>query len=170
MSSWGGVIGCKQEDDEGGAIIEGTKLVGWDNPKGVIRIPDGVTVIGNSALSEQTEITGVIIPSSVLTIKEDAFDKCTSLGSVTFEGNGLRTIEKYAFCHCISLTSIQLPDSIVSIEVRAFSNCSNLTSAVVPGDNWIFSNEAVRNDIGIITTDKLMMYEGWWGSFTRTIE
>lgn len=153
-------MGCKQEDDDDdddtGAIVEGTVLTGWENPKGVIRIPDGVTVIGNYALSEETEITGVIIPSSVLTIKEDAFSKCTSLGSVTFEGNGLRTIEKWAFNRCTSLTSITIPDSVTAIEGGAFSNCENLTSVSATGE-WeeAYYNVSGTKLVGQLTADVL---------------
>lgn len=50
----GGVLtGCQSEEEkeEDGAIVEGTVLVGWENPKGKIRVPDGVTVIGSYALN-----------------------------------------------------------------------------------------------------------------------
>ena len=149
-------MGCKQEDDDTGAILEGTVLTGWENPKGVIRIPDGVTVIGRYALSEETEITGVIIPSTVLTIKENAFSNCTSLGSVIFEGDGLRTIENWAFNRCTSLTSITIPDSVESIEGGAFSNCQNLTSVSATGE-WeeAYVSISKTEPIGRLTADVL---------------
>ena len=158
-----GGIGCKQKDDDdnyyyigGKAIVEGTVLTGWENPKGVIRIPDGVTEIGSYALSDETGITGVTIPSSVLTIKEDAFSRCTSLGSVTFEGNGLRTIENWAFNRCTSLTSITIPDSVVSIYVNAFSNCNNLTTVYATGEWEEYWTSTSRVDpVGQLTADVL---------------
>ena len=155
----GGVlIGCQSEEEkeEDGAIVEGTVLVGWDNPKGKIRVPDGVTVIGSYALNGKTEITRVTIPNSVLTIKEDAFSRCSSLGSVVFEGNGLRSIDGWAFNNCTSLTSITIPDSVESIDVNAFRNCNNLTTVYATGEWEEYWTSIGRVDpVGQLTADVL---------------
>ena len=91
----GGVlIGCQSEEEkeEDGAIVEGTVLVGWENPKGKIRVPDGVTDIAEGVFKNQNEITGVVIPGSVVSIGKDAFYSCTGLRSVEIQGNGLEII------------------------------------------------------------------------------
>lgn len=147
LLAFGLITGCKEEekDEADGAIVEGTVLKGWDEPKGKIKVPDGVTIIGSYALSGKTEITGVTIPSSVLTIKEDAFSKCASLRSVTFEGNGLRTIENWAFNRCTSLTSMTIPDTVTRIDGGAFSNCDNLNSVTVSGE-WESVSTSITSD------------------------
>jgi len=50
-------------------------------------IPAGVTVIGNNAFSDCSDLTGVIIPDSVTFIGERAFLGCSSLTSVTIPRN-----------------------------------------------------------------------------------
>ena len=161
LIAWAVLLGmpsCKVEDEgeEGGAIIEGTKLVGWEATKGKIKIPDGVTIIGNNAFRRRGEITRVVIPSSVLTIEEYAFYNCSSLSDVEFKGDGLKTIEMGAFTGCTSLTSITVPDSVVSIDVNAFSNCNNLTSVSATGE-WeilnLFSGDTTY--VGKLTANAL---------------
>jgi hypothetical protein len=50
-------------------------------------IPNSVTTIGDSAFEGCVGLTSVIIPSSISNIELSAFDNCTSLTSVYFEGN-----------------------------------------------------------------------------------
>ena len=51
-----------------------------------LRIPDGVTVIGAEAFSEDTSIMRVTIPVSVNTIEQGAFNRCTKLNDVYYSG------------------------------------------------------------------------------------
>lgn len=85
--------------------------------------------------------TGTIaIPSSVMTIEENAFVNCTNITHVTIP-TGIKCIPSYAFCGCKGITSIELPNSVTSIGKSAFELCSGLTSADIPdsvtsiGDN-----------------------------------
>ena len=66
-----------------------------------------VTMIGESAFNECTEITSLTIPKSV-----------TSIGN-------------YAFAHCINLASITIPKSVTSIGNCAFKNCEALSSVLL---------------------------------------
>ena len=61
-----------------------------------------VVTIGDSAFYYNTNIKGVIIPDSVKRIGVHAFAGCIELSSVTF-GEGVTTIEDYAFYNCASL-------------------------------------------------------------------
>ena len=80
---------------------------------------------------ENTEITNLIIPSSVTSIANSAFEGCRSLTSVTF-GNRVTSIGNYAFQGCSGLTSIDFPNRLTSIGKNAFQNCSDLTSLSIP--------------------------------------
>lgn len=75
-----------------------------------------------------SDITSVIIPNTVETIGDNAFQGCSSLLSVTLN-EGLKTIGHYAFSECSHLTSITVPDSVTSLGMLAFSYCSNLKTA-----------------------------------------
>ena len=130
----GGVLtGCQSEEEkeEDGAIVEGTVLVGWDNPKGKIRVPDGVTDIAEDALANRSEITSVVIPSSVVNINKGAFYNCTGLRSVEIQGNGLEIIGEGAFNGDTGLV-ITIPESVTSIGRIAFQYCKALTTMKIP--------------------------------------
>lgn len=77
------------------------------------------------------DITGVVIPDSVITLDDRVFDYCTQLESVTI-GNGLNEIGVCTFHNCMSLTSITIPDSVTKIGDYAFDYCSILTNITIP--------------------------------------
>lgn len=77
------------------------------------------------------EMTTIVIPGSVTSIREMAFAGCKSLTSVTI-GNHVTSIGKNAFSGCDSLSNVQIPNSVTIIGNSAFSSCSVLTSIVIP--------------------------------------
>ena len=70
-----------------------------------------------------------IIPNSVTSIGEYAFDDCTGLKSIEIP-NSVTSIGQYAFDGCTGLKSIEIPNSVTSIGSSAFYGCSSLTSVV----------------------------------------
>ena len=109
-----------------------------------INIPNGVTTIGRGAFSGCSSLTNITIPESVIRIgthnsnhyngyeNVGTFYNCTSLSTVTINGNNLTLIGDYAFCDCSSLTSINIPNSVSTIGYEAFCNCSSLTTINIP--------------------------------------
>ena len=96
-------------------------------------IPNTVTSIGNYAFESCTSLTSIEIPSGVTSIGAGAFSWCSSLTSIEFEENSqLTSIGENAFDGCSSLTSIEIPSGVTSIGVGAFSGCSSLTSIEIP--------------------------------------
>lgn len=73
------------------------------------------------------EVKNLIIPNSVMSIKDYSFIGCDGLTGVTIP-NSVTSIGKYAFCACDSLSRVTIPNSVTSIGERAFLSCSNLTS------------------------------------------
>ena len=94
-------------------------------------IPDEVTSIKDYAFYYCSGLTSVTIPNSVTSIGSEAFDGCSGLTSVTIP-NSVTSIGDYAFYKCSSLTSVTIPNSVTSIGERAFQNCSGLTSVNIP--------------------------------------
>ena len=73
-----------------------------------LRIPDGVTSIGNRVFQECYSVTNVTIPNSV------------------------RTIGEYAFNGCIGLNELVVPTSVTSINKGCFMRCANLVRMTLP--------------------------------------
>ena len=79
-------------------------------------------IIGNN-------VTKVTIPSTVVTIGEDAFRDSENLKEVTM-GTSVNTIEGYAFAGCKKLTDITIPLSVTTIEAYAFYDCDSLNTGL----------------------------------------
>ena len=75
-----------------------------------------------------------IIPDSVTSIGDYAFEDCSGLTSIIIP-DGVTSIGYEAFYGCSSLTSITIPDSVTSIDSYAFRDCSNLTSVIWNAEN-----------------------------------
>ena len=103
------------------------------HPTGVWTVAAGTTSIPGGMFAANTDITSVIIPSSVTSIAPMAFSNCTSLTSVTIaaSANPL-SIGEDAFTGCTALTSITLPSNVTSISSNTFNRCSSLTSITLP--------------------------------------
>ncbi|MCI7094522.1 MAG: leucine-rich repeat protein, partial [Clostridiales bacterium] len=88
-------------------------------------IPGSVTSIGNGAFQFYSSLTSVTIPNSVRSIGFEAFIGCRSLTNVTI-GNSVTSIGSSAFEYCTSLTSVTIGNSVTSIGPSAFHGCSRL--------------------------------------------
>ena len=112
------------------AIIEtasNTLIAGCQNTI----IPNSVTSIGDGAFEGCESLTSIQIPNSVTSIGSSAFSGCSSLASIQIP-NSVTRIGSSAFSGCTSLTSIEIPNSVTSIGNYAFSLCSSLTSIEIP--------------------------------------
>ncbi|MFI3229354.1 MAG: leucine-rich repeat protein [Bacillota bacterium] len=102
--------------------------------------PREIYGIYEEAFAGNTGITSVTIPSSYSVIQTNAFNSCTNLVSVEFEGaSSINTIGEQAFAQCTSLESIDLPTSLVmtsstdtALSTHIFAYCTSLTSFTFP--------------------------------------
>ena len=133
------VMGCSSGDDDGHSIdydaekwaIAGTTLVRYTGAEEDVRIPDGVTVIGESAFTSRGGVvTSVTLPESVKIIEDSAFSGCARLASVKMPA-GLAMLGERAFSGCTSLAEVKMPGSVKSIGERAFQNCTSLASVEI---------------------------------------
>ena len=88
-----------------------------------------------------TGLTTIMLPDSVETIGESAFDHCNKLTSVTL-GSGLKSIGNYAFNYCSALSSINIPEGVTFLGNSAFNNCTSLESINIPGSVNTIGNSA----------------------------
>ena len=88
-------------------------------------IPDSVTSIQDRAFDECSSLTSIVIPESVEQIGSFAFEGCSSLTSIVIH-DGVKSIGESAFNRCSSLSSIVIPNSVTSIGKSAFGSCDRL--------------------------------------------
>ena len=104
------------------------------NTKASFKIPDGVTTIGYAAFGCDTahyNLKTVVIPNSVKTIGDFAFNYCAGLQNIVIP-DSVTTIGECAFQLCESLTSVVIPDSVTNIGDEAFRDCTSLASVTIP--------------------------------------
>ena len=91
-----------------------------------------MNTIGQNAFFYCTQITSLILPSSLVTIDTGAFQYCTHLESINIPKT-VSTISDSTFVQCTSLTSITLHNSISYIGSFAFSECFDLNTVIFCG-------------------------------------
>ena len=125
-------FGCKGLCDKEGLVIIHNVLHYYDMNKidHIVRIPNGVTSIGNSAFILCGHLTNITIPNSVISIGDSAFEGCISLESITIP-HSVKSIGERAFRGCYNLRSITIPDSVISIGEGLFFDCYNLEEIIV---------------------------------------
>lgn len=90
---------------------------------GVVKVPEGVTLIYPFAFYRCHQLTELILPNSVTDISYSCVE-CTSLKKVTF-GTGLTKIGKQAFGRC-GFEELTIPEWVTDIGENAFSSCAQL--------------------------------------------
>jgi len=127
-------------------------------------IPNSVTSIGDYAFNDCSGLPSITIPNSVKSIGERAFYGCSGLTSVTIPNN-VTSIGWYAFSDCSGLTSVTIPNSVTSIGYKAFNGCSGLTlvesriGKVFGIDDNTFSSETYNNAKLRVPRDLSSMYK-----------
>lgn len=116
-----------------------------------------VIYITDAAFSGEAGLQEIVIPASVVEVGRNlwnetggggAFQNCTALTSVVFEGDNLSKINLNTFNGCSALSSIELPESLEKIEYNAFDDCSALKSIVIP-DKVTYIGEGAFNYVRV---------------------
>ena len=117
-----------------------------------------VIYITDAAFSGEAGLQEIVIPASVVEVGRNlwnetggggAFQNCTALTSVVFEGDNLSKINLNTFNGCSALSSIELPESLEKIEYNAFDDCSALKSIVIPDKVTYIGEGAFKGCTGL---------------------
>ena len=128
------VVEKAPNEDDSDFVVERSILIRYNGyTKKDVRIPDGITVIGESAFQGMNNIESVYLPEGVEIISEGAFSGCKNLQAIHIP-ESLETIDREAFNGCIGLNNIVFPHSIRNIEAGAFIGCTSLEAVQLPSE------------------------------------
>lgn len=139
-------------------------------------LPNTIDSIGVKAFYDNKFET-IIIPARVDKIGNEAFHQCTSLSTVTFEGNDkIKTLPFNLFRNCMAIESITVPSSVTKIEKSVFSGCSNLkyitiNSTTLPeADESSFDDTHYANAQLKVSEDVTNLTDEPWTKFKYTFK
>lgn len=107
-----------------------------------------VKSIAKRAFGNNTTITSITIPNSIITIGEEAFYGCKNLVNVNI-GNSVITIGDGAFTGCWMLQNITIPNGVQYIGNKAFWACQKLENIVLPNSITTIGNFAFYLCVGL---------------------
>lgn len=144
-----------------------------------ISLPSTVNQIGLVGTSSYTTSTtncsvfegcaalvSISLPSAVAKIGQNTFKDCSSLQTVTFNGNVLEFIALGAFSGCASLTDFTFPmlGSSFTLGASVFAGCSSLESIVLPENLKTISDNAFLDCVSLETVTMMSDAAGTVGA------
>lgn len=115
-----------------------------------INLGDSVERIPAYFVQGLKKIKNLLIPNSVTSIGECAFQGCSGLAGDLTIPNSVTSIGNYAFYGCSGLTGdLIIPDSILMIDYGVFRDCSGLTSLTFPSMVTNISSYAFQGCSGL---------------------
>ncbi len=131
--------------------------------KNSLVIINGILIDGSYCEEEK-----LIIPSSVVSIGEYAFEGCRSIKTLIIPDN-VKNIGQHAFYSCDNLKSVSIPKSIISFDYYSFYECSNLTTVTIQEGAKIIGDSAFEdcNKLKNITIPKSVTSIGSY-AFSKT--
>jgi len=129
---------------------------------GVI-LPDQLKVIGILAF-RNTAITEIVIPNSVVTIDNYAFEMCYDLEVVSFEtGSSLQTLGIGVFSRT-GVIDIVLPNSVTSIGNYCFQINASLLSVYIPESVIYVGSHLFSNSVNAVVYVQSAVQPTLWNS------
>ena len=111
--------------------------------KDIYTVPDGIKSIGESAFY-YCSVENIVLPESVTSIKDSAFNKCRKLKSIALPPQ-LQTIGNSVFYGCESIEKVMLPPNVQLIGDSAFNGCEKLKEILLPEGLRIIGEDAFRD-------------------------
>ena len=126
---------------------------------GVVALPDSVTEIGDKAFYGNTAITEFVVPLRIVSIGASAFENCSKLEALSFEGgegDADLKIGERAFYACTSLQTLTLTENVRYLGRFAFGRTTKLAEVFVNSTGTVKFEDAAfawmtRNSNGEIT-------------------
>lgn len=104
----------------GDYLVSGGALIAYRGTGSNVTVPAGVRIIAAGCFKDNTNIRTVALPSTLISIGEEAFYGCSSLGEVSFGGNEKEILDRAFAGTGISVSD--KPDRIVNVGIGAFDD------------------------------------------------
>lgn len=75
-------------------------------------IPEGTTVIADGQFQNNTGLTSVVIPRSVVSVGKSAFSGCTGLERITWSVSRGLEVDESAFAGCANIVRVDFPNGL----------------------------------------------------------
>lgn len=111
--------------------IAGIESNTYENGQGIITFNSEITSIKEYAFDKCSTLTSIILPSGVQNIGKFAFGNCKNLTSIIIPST-MKSLGAGAFFECTKLTSVSIPNGTTIIGEQTFEGCTSLTSATIP--------------------------------------
>ncbi len=105
-------------------VVDGTEVTD-------LVVPDGVWTIRRYAFRGFKGLRSLTLPDSVESIGGAVFRGCSNLESANL-GNGLKLLGGNSFCACTSLTTLVVPPKVQTIDSNAFDGATGLETIYLP--------------------------------------
>lgn len=115
-----------------------------------VKIPEGVTKIGENAFSDCTVLKQISLPDTVTDVGSACFMGCSALEDVHLSA-GMKEIANHLFAGCISLPQIVIPFGIMDIRNEAFLSCTSLAEVELPAHLLEISSQAFGHCAALAT-------------------
>ncbi len=120
-------------------------LTAYFGPDGAVNIPSAVsglpvTGLGDFVFAENSGITSVTVPASVVAVGDNAFLLCSGLTNVDL-GEHVSRIGFGAFA-ASALNTVTIPKGVTFIGGAAFDQCNGLTRITVDPGNPVYSSQS----------------------------
>ena len=112
----------------------------------------GVKTIGYNAFGGDDALKSADLGEGLISIDSYAFQSCSNLETVSLP-ESLTTINSYAFQSCSKLTSIDIPNKVSKIDDNTFTNCSSLKNVSIGSGCTSISPTAFLNSYAIEKID-----------------
>lgn len=140
------ISGCNRPEKENASDIldynftligKNYTLTSYAGNSNKIKIPSiyngkAVTVIGERAFYDCSEITEIVLPDTIKEIGKEAFGYCTSLKKIKI--SACTRLKDKAFIGCTSLTEIYFPEKLIHIGVAPFAECTSLSKISIESE------------------------------------
>lgn len=100
-----------------------------------------INCIGKKSFADDTTLQRIVLPRTLETIEENAFENCKELQIVEMPCNEELTVQYSAFKNCRKLHTVDLSGAqALRIEAEAFADCDSLCTVVLPENCSISEN------------------------------